>query len=67
MRAYLLVAVGIALLVLAAAKVVGLIYLLTTGGDKPEGFFAKQAVYAVAYLALGVSAIRARRDRHVPE
>lgn len=65
MKAYLYFAIGGALLILAVAKLVGLGYLLATGGDAPGAFVAKQAVYAVVAVALGVSAVRAGRDQRV--
>lgn len=67
MKQYLLTAVGLALLVLGAVKGTGLAHQLLTGADMPDGLVAKQAVYAVTFLGVGVGAIRAARDRPARE
>jgi hypothetical protein len=64
---YLLTMLGVALLGLSVAKIVGLTLLLVNGSDKPQEFLVKQAVYAVVFLGLGVGALWAgwqhRRQR----
>jgi len=44
---------GVALILLAAAKVFGIITLLVNGSEQETFWFVKQGVFAVAFASLG--------------